>query len=79
MIERIHDLAQPSVGSILLLDKGALMKRYTKAGETPAKKLIVPKLKSKPKPKTPISFKSAEWYASAARSFGLSAGSGSDF
>lgn len=53
------------------------MKRSTKAAKVgPAKKLIARKLKSTPKSKAQVSFKSAEWYARAARSFGLSVARG---
>lgn len=41
-----------------------------------AKKLIVRKLKSMPKSMARVSFKSADWYARAARSFGLSVARG---
>jgi hypothetical protein len=48
------------------------MKRSTKAAQVkaPKKKLVVRKTK------VPASFKTADWYATAARSFGLSMGEG---
>jgi hypothetical protein len=44
--------------------------------EAPTQKLVVRKQKAKLKPKAPVSVKPADWYASAARSFGLSLGDG---
>ena len=54
------------------------MKRSRKVTDVkrPTQKLIVRRQKTKPKPKASVSFKSADWYASAARSFGLSLGEG---